>query len=371
MSYAQNTKVSRDESTWEAIVSAEISTEGLSHYRDEALREIQKSAKLDGFRVGKAPVDRIIAIYGEGQVMRHAAEIAIQRELPELLAKEQVAIVEAPKVTTDTPEIGKPLRFTARAALAPKIELADYKSIGKSVTAEKEDTSVSDAEHAEAMAHIRRERARIDKMEAGTEPAKAAEESKAMKEEELPALDDEFVQSLGYADADAFSEALRKNIQTEKELRASEKRRSLILDGMVKDSTVLYPAALREYELDDMEARVSAQGGSASGGKDFFEQYLKEIGKTRDELRATWNDAADKRAKVRLILAEIARKEAIDADEKALSHEIEHAREHYPQADPDALRSHIAHAMRNEAVLRFLEGNTEEVGHTSHDHSHV
>ena len=106
-------------------------------------------------------------------------------------------------------------------------------------------------------------------------------------------------------------------------------------------------------------------------GKDFFEQYLKEIGKTRDELRATWNDAADKRAKVRLILAEIARKEAIDADEKALSHEIEHAREHYPQADPDALRSHIAHAMRNEAVLRFLEGNTEEVGHTSHDHSHI
>src|SRR3990167_354860 len=227
MSYAQNTKVSREESTWEAIVSAEISTEGLSHYRDEALREIQKSAKLDGFRVGKAPIDRIVAVYGEGQVMRHAAEIAIQHELPELLAKEQVAIVEAPKVTTDTPKIGKPLRFTARAALAPKIELADYKSIGKSVTAEKEDTSVSDAEHAEAMAHIRRERARIDKMEAGTEPAKAAEESKAMKEEELPALDDEFVQSLGYADADAFSEALRKNIQTEKELRASEKESEL------------------------------------------------------------------------------------------------------------------------------------------------
>src|SRR3989338_5116337 len=175
-----------------------------------------------------------------------------------------------------------------------------------------------------------------------------------------------------------FSEALRKNIQTEKELRASEKRRSLILDGMVKDSTVLYPAALREFELDDMEARlkddlarrnmtfeqyleqISAQGRPASGGK-----------KTRDELRATWNDAADKRAKVRLILAEIARKEAIDADEEALSHEIEHAREHYPQADPDALRSHIAHAMRNESVLRFLEGNTEKVGHTSHDNSHV
>lgn len=366
-SYAQNVKVERDEKAWEAVVSAEISAEGLAHYREEALKEIQKNAKLDGFRPGKAPLDRIISIYGEAQVMRHAAEHAIQHELPELLAKEQVAIVEAPKVTTDTPESGKPMRFTARAALAPKIVLADYKAIAARVMAGKEDTSVTDEEHTQAMTHIRRERARIDKMEAGAEPAKAAEESKALKDEELPALDDAFVQSLGYADAAAFSEALRKNIQTEKEMRASEKRRSAILDELVKDSSISYPASLREFELDDMEARVK---DDLSRINQTFDAYLAEIKKTREEIRASWGEAADKRAKVRLILGEIARKELIEPDEKALAHEVEHAREHYPQADPDALRAHIAHAMRNEATLRFLEGNTEKVGHTADTHTH-
>ena len=119
-----------------------------------------------------------------------------------------------------------------------------------------------------------------------------------------------------------------------------------------------------------MEARRSAEGGSASGGKDFFEIYLKRIGKTREQVRAECKAAADKRAKVRLILTEIARKESIEPDEKSLEHELEHAKKHYPQADPIALRAHISHAMRNDATLRFLEGNTEPVVHTEHDHQH-
>ena len=72
---------------------------------------------------------------------------------------------------------------------------------------------------------------------------------------------------------------------------------------------------------------------------------------------------------MRRVLADIARKEGLEPDAEALAHELEHAKKHYPQADPDMLRSHIAHAMRNEATLRFLEGNTEKVGHTTEDHS--
>src|ERR1700734_3276185 len=118
-----NVKVSRVQERWEAEISAEIPAEVLAHYREEALKEIQRDAKIDGFRPGKAPIDRIIQIYGEPTILRHAAEHAIQHELPELLAEQQLPIVETPRVTTDTPEAGKPLKFTARAALAPEIKL--------------------------------------------------------------------------------------------------------------------------------------------------------------------------------------------------------------------------------------------------------
>src|ERR1700733_13801898 len=122
-SSATNIKVSRDEKRWEVDVTAELPAEAISRYREEALKEIQRDAKLDGFRPGKAPIERIVQIYGEPTILRHAAEHAIQHELPEILADKQLPVVETPRVTTDTPEAGKPLKFTARAALAPEITL--------------------------------------------------------------------------------------------------------------------------------------------------------------------------------------------------------------------------------------------------------
>jgi len=339
----------------------------LVKYRDEALKEMQREAKLDGFRPGKAPIERIIQIYGEPAVLRNAAQYAIQQELPELLAAENLLIIESPRVTTDSPEAGKPLALSARAALAPKVELPGYVKIAKKINDAKEEVSVSDEEHAQAMTHLRRERARIGKIEAGDDAQKAASEAQALAEADLPMLDDMFVQSLGYESTEKFSEALRSNIKTEKEMQAREKRRAALLDELVKEATIHYPAALREYELDDMEARMK-EDISRLGMT--FEAYLTQIKKTREQIRGEWKDAADKRAKVRLILSEIARTEKVEPDAKALDHEFEHAKKHYPDASDQALRAHIAHAMRNEATLRFLEGDTEPVAPSEHNHAH-
>jgi len=351
-SAANNIKVSRDEKRWEAEITAEIPADVLLKYREEALKEIQRDAKLDGFRPGKAPVDRIVQIYGEPTILRHAAEHAIQHELPEILAAENLPIVETPRVSTDTPESGKPLKFTARAALAPEIKLPDYKKVAVKANSKKEDLDVSDEEHAQALTHLRRERARIDKIETGSDPQKAAEEVKALADADLPALDDQFVQTLGYENAEKFSEALRVNIKNEKELQAMQKRRAAILDELVKDSKISYPAILLDYELDDMEARLESDLSQMGQTQ---ESFLAQQKKTREQMREDWKEAADKRAKVRLILSDIARKENIEPKQEELDHEIEHAKQHYPQTEAGMLRTHIAHAMRNEMTLKFLE----------------
>ncbi|PIR84218.1 hypothetical protein COU18_00505 [Candidatus Kaiserbacteria bacterium CG10_big_fil_rev_8_21_14_0_10_51_14] len=361
----KNIKVTRDDASWEVEVKAEIPADVLARYRATALKEIQKTAKLDGFRPGKAPENRVIEVYGEGAILREAAQEAIQNELPELFAAEKLLIIEAPKVSTEVPEIDKPLIFSARAALAPSVELSDYKKIAAKHNAQKEEISVSDEEHTQALTHLRRERARIEKIESGTEAQKATEESRTADVKDLPELDDVFVQSLGYESAQKFVDALRENIKNEKEMQAREKRRAAILDDLVKDSKISYSASLREYELDDMEARIKNDLERAG---QTFEGYLTQTKKTREQVRTEWKDAADKRAKVRLILAEIARTEKIEPDEKALEHELEHARKSYSAADPIALHSHIAHAMRNDATLRFLEGNTEPIPQRDHSH---
>ncbi|MEY4747308.1 MAG: hypothetical protein RLZZ416_357 [Candidatus Parcubacteria bacterium] len=353
MSHAiRDVKISRDENAWEVAIEGEIPADVCARYREETLDEMQKDAKLDGFRPGKAPLERIIQIYGEATILRHAAEHAIRHELPQLLASEELLIIESPRVTTEEPESGKALKFKAAAALAPQVELPDYKEIAARANATKEEISVTDREHEEAMMHLRRERHRIEKLEAGVEAQKAHEESRAAPSENLPALDDEFVKSLGFESAERFSKALRANIKTEKEIQAREKRRAEILDELVEKSTVRYPPALREYELDDMEARMK---GDLERMGTSYEGYLAQAKKTKEQLRDEWKDAADKRAKVRLILTEIARIETIEADKARLDEEVKRAKQHYPHADEGALRAHIAHALKNDATLEFLE----------------
>ncbi|MDE2173596.1 MAG: hypothetical protein KGJ31_03400 [Patescibacteria group bacterium] len=364
---ATNIKVSRDEERWEAEISGEIPAESIAKYREESLKEIQRDAKLDGFRPGKAPIERIVQIYGESAILRHAAEHAIEHELPLILASENLPIVEAPRVTTESPAAGHPLKFTARAALAPKVDLPDYNAIAAKRREMKEDTNVSDAEHAQALAHLRRERARIDKIENGTDAQKAMEEARALAEADLPALDDAFVQSLGYENAEKFSETLRKNIQNEKELQALQKRRAGIVDDLAAAAKVRYPAVLLEYELDEMEDRLKADLDRIG---QTLESFLAQEKKTREELRASWKDAADKRAKIRLVLSEIARAEKLEPKAEDVAHELEHAKQHYPQADTGALQSHVAHALRNELTMRFLEGSSMEFAPHDHGYAH-
>jgi trigger factor len=112
MTSATHVKISRDESAWEVEISAELPPEAVAKYRANALKNIQRDAQLDGFRKGKAPEDAILRVYGETAIMRAAAEEAIQHELPELLAKQDFAIVDTPRVTTSEPVSGKPLSFT-------------------------------------------------------------------------------------------------------------------------------------------------------------------------------------------------------------------------------------------------------------------
>ena len=352
-------KITRDAERWEVLVEAEIPAGIILTYREHAVKEIQKTAKIDGFRPGHAPESEIIRVYGEPAILRRAAEDAVQRELPEILASQKLPIVETPHVNINAPERGMPLTFSARAALAPEIKLADYKVIAKKhLPAKGKGLEVSDEEHAKAMTHLKRERARIEKVEAGKKPAEAAEEAKAIGEKDLPELDDEFAISIGYESIAHFHTKVRENMKTEKERQAKDVRRQAIIEDLVKNSKISYPAILREYEINEMEARLK---DDLAGAGMTLETYLAQMKKTWEQILAEWKAPSDARAKTRLILGEIARVEKIEPDEEALKQEVEHAKKHYKDATPEALRAHIAHAMRNEAVLKFLEKNDDSI----------
>ena len=355
MSHAINIKVARDETRWEVEVSAQIPPESLAEHRSHTIHELTSRVTIPGFRPGHATESAILKHFGEQAILQETAEHAVRHELPELLAKEAVNIVAAPKVSVESPIAGQPVKFIARAPLAPEIKLADYKKIATKINKTKEQQEITDDEHAAALVHLRRERARIEHIETGLEPEKAAEEVKKIADADLPLLDDAFVQSLGYSDAAKFTSEIRTNMLKEKEGRDLEKRRAALLQELVKGSTIKYPAILKEFELDDMEARMA---GDLERMGSTIEKYLVQTKKSKAEIRTEWDASADERAKVRLVLGDIARQEKIEADSERLASEVKHAKEHYKDADENALRAHIQHSLRNEAVINWLESQS-------------
>lgn len=348
--------VSRDEKTWELILKGEIAAENIAEHRAHVLAELKKDAHLPGFRPGKAPEEQVVKAVGEAVVLQRTIEHAIHHELPELLAKEDARIVASPQVSVESAPKSfpatEPIIFTARAPLAPEIKLGDYKKIAKKHNSEKKEVEVTDDEHKETLNHLKRERARITKVELGLQPQEAFDQARAMDEKDLPDLDDEFVKSLGYESSDKFTEAVKNNIKNEKELRETEKHRAAMLDELVKESKINYPALLKNYELDDMEGRmkddIQRMGLT-------MEKYLAETKKTMEEIRKDWEEAADNRAKMRLVLSQIAQDEKIDVDQERFQRELSHAKQHYQNADESNLSAHISHALRNEAVITWLE----------------
>ena len=86
-----------------------------------------------------------------------------------------------------------------------------------------------------------------------------------------------------------------------------------------------------------------------------FDEYLKEIKKTTDELKEEWKVDAEKRAKMNLILPKIAREEKIKAEEKEIELEIENLKKHHPDIDENVAKVYVTNVLTNQKVFELLD----------------
>jgi FKBP-type peptidyl-prolyl cis-trans isomerase (trigger factor) len=333
-------------------VRAEIPAESTVRYRGKALKEIGNEVTLDGFRKGNIPENILVQRLGEAAILERTASIAISDELPFILAAEKIIAIETPKVTITKLAPGNPIAFTAFVTIMPEVALPDYKALAKKQNAGLEKQTVSDEEVADMTRFLRRERARIDSIEKGTEPEAAHEEAQKLEESALPEIDDAFAQSLGAAHAVDLAARMRENMLADKGRKAHEKVRLATIEGILEKTPMTLPKVLIEHELDRMLDRL-AHDIEHSGGT--LEAYLKSTKKTLDDMRTEWRTSAEKRAKVHVIVHEIAAKENIKAPNESVAHELEHMKGHHPNVDEQTLRMHVESALLPEAVFTWLE----------------
>lgn len=107
----------------------EVEADKVNAAVDETYKELSKVTKVPGFRPGKAPRAILERVVGEDRVKDHAADKLIQPAYSEALKETSVEPWAPADVELVEFEFGKPLIFTAKVPLAPKVELGEYKGL--------------------------------------------------------------------------------------------------------------------------------------------------------------------------------------------------------------------------------------------------
>jgi trigger factor len=363
----------------EVELVGEIPFESIAPLENKALEHFQAEIELPGFRKGHVPLDMVKKRVGEIGVLEEAVELFMRDFYVTLVDSRSIDAVGRPTISITKLAPGNPVGISIRTAVYPNIELPKkWGELGKSVEVETV-PDILDAELDEALTSIRRARYKADAAptsEGVGEPtdnvgseSPTIDPSAPVAEENLPALDDAFAQSLGdFKDLVDLKEKLRANMKNEKEVQAKDKRRGKIIEALLEKTPVAVPVIFVDSELEkilgQMKEDVSRFGLS-------FEDYLKQSNKTEEQVRDDFRHQARKRAQLQLILNKIADDEKILADKEAVDHEMQHALQHFPDARPDLLRIHIETVLRNEKVLRRLEGEdiSTPISNVGHDHS--
>lgn len=353
--YYANISVTAKEGS-EVEITGEIPAGLVPSYRASAIKKLGENLTVDGFRKGHVPEKILVERLGEDVIMGEAAELALQDAYPQIIRDQGIRAIGRPKVLITKLALGNPIGFTIESAALPEVRLADYKKAAAEVMGRTEDTEVTDADVEQVLLQVRRGRARYEKAQAGTAqgvgtPDKIEQEEE--KEEDLPLLDDSFVQTLGnFKTVDDFKVHIRDDVKKDKESKARDRKRVEMSEKLIEGSSADVPNILIESELDKMTAQTEDDVARVNLT---FDDYLAHIKKTREDLRKEWRDQAVKRAKLQLILNEIAAKESIHADHDEVHREMDRILEHYKDADRETVHIFVENQLQNEAVFAFLE----------------
>ncbi len=333
----------------EVTLEIEVKSEALNKLKDEAIKRIGESVKIDGFRPGNIPTKVIIEKVGEYTIYEEATRMFIDTNFVTILQDSKQFPINQPNISITKLAIGEDAEIKIEFAVAPEIEVADYKKIAKKQITENESKveQVTDVEVDNVILNLQREIAHHEYHQ--THDA----HDHSHGELELSEVDDAFAQKVGpFQTVPEMKKAIHENLAANKAQREVEKRRIKLIDEVIEKSKIKYPEFLLKSEqsimLEELKADV-AQSGQPFG------EYLKMINKTEDDVKEERKEMADKRVKTQLVLSKIANEEKLKADQVAVDEQVAEILKTHVNADKDNVRMFVERFELNQLVWKLLE----------------
>jgi trigger factor len=176
---------------------------------------------------------------------------------------------------------------------------------------------------------------------------------------QIPELNDEFVKKLGkFENVEVFKKNISDGILQEKQMQDDERIKLAILDSIQQDIKIEVPTVLVEKEIERMLEEVKYRITDMGMG---FEDYLKQIKKTEEEVRNDIREDAKKKVINVLILREIIDLEKISVSEEEIHNktqqimnDLSYQNPNIKDVDINAINNYSEEILKNEKVFEFL-----------------
>ena len=184
-----------------------------------------------------------------------------------------------------------------------------------------------------------------------------------VKYKELPALDDELAKDCSeYDTLDEFKASIRKNNQEQLDKQDDLAVENALVDQVIESMEGEIPQAMYDVRMDelvnDFAFRMEQQGLR-------LEDYLKYMGQSVDQFRASFMPQAEKQVKIRLALEAVAAAENIEASEEEVSAEIKRIADQY-KMEEDKVRElinvdEVKHDLAINKAIDFIKSHANIV----------
>ncbi|MGH3829804.1 MAG: trigger factor [Pseudonocardiaceae bacterium] len=397
-------------------INVEVPFDELKPDFDRAYQKIGQQVQIKGFRPGKAPARILEMRVGRGAVLEEVVNGAVSAKWAEIVSAGEVHPLGRPEIEITKIEDGDHLAFTAEVDVRPEIEMPAFAEIAVSVEGiEVTDTDVDQAldglrgrfgtvtvverpaaqgdivaldlsatvdgeEVAElattdfsyqigsggfiegiddALLGAARgdERVVTTVVAAGEHAGRPAEVTvtiQAVKERELPAVDDEFAQIASEFDTvEEFRADLRTRLRRDKVLRQSTQARDQVLQALLAATEVPLPESIVDSEF---QSRLHDALRTFEHDKNRLGQWLEQRGQTEEEFEADLRTGARETVKANLLLDTIA-----DAQRLSVSYDELTERIVYQAQRRGISPAEYAQQAQESGELRAMSANVRRV----------
>lgn len=348
-------------------IVGEIPAQELEQERGAAIKALGASVELAGFRKGHIPESILVKHLGEMNILTEMAERVIAHMYPHIIEAHALDPIGHPKIEITKIAPGNPLGLSMTVAVMPPVVLGDYKKIAAAINKSRESDAVTEEDVTNQITAIQRQKQAYDRIQQKAKAKEAAaagdlptpetvDRGENLADLPLPPLTDDYVQSLGqpgqFPDVATFKKNVAEHLSLEKKQSVRNAHRVKLTDAIVADCSLELPQILIDSEIRQMFAQMNEDLTRANLK---LEDYLNHIKKTEAELTKDWEPAATKRAKLQLVLNEIAKTENITPDTTELTKQVKAIMDTYKEADPMRVYTYVASILTNDAVLQKLE----------------